>query len=289
MKKYVVSLVLVCLSVSCATVFLQTPRKKLIDVFDDARKRVELVTCKIRRAISPSEKKEAAELLTRIETGFTTLRTLVADAFNKNSFDESRLQKTLSELFATQEKLSIFESLDEKQRAALKGQADQIGAASLALVAEAGALDLWVQGYAAYVQDLEDNFKSLSHENSNQCGLKRPDFKKLYEELGMSSEQGQTALFAVIQKKYQERFNALKKHYGEQFDDLCFKPYLRVLQYIFRTPYSKMQYDAFLSGEALYALKAKALAPYKQTIQKFFGQDLPELTIIVGTLKAEFC
>ncbi|MDZ4097836.1 MAG: hypothetical protein U1E13_03940, partial [Methylophilaceae bacterium] len=260
-----------------------------IDIFDDARKRVELVTCKIRHTISPSEKKEAAQLLTRIETGFMTLRTLVADAFNKNSLDESRLEKTLSELFATQEKLFIFESLDKKQRAALKGQSDRVVTASLALVAEAGVLDLWVQGYDAYVQDLEDNFKSLSHENSNQCGLKKPDFKKLYEELGMSSVQGQTALFAVIQKKYQERFDALKKQHGEHFDDLCFKPYLRVLQYIFRTPYSKMQYDAFLSGEDLYALKANALSRHKQTIQKLFGQDLPELTIIIGTLKAEFC
>ena len=64
---------------------------------------------------------------------------------------------------------------------------------------------------------------------------------------------------------------------------------MRVLQYVFRTPYSKKQYEAFLAGKESYNAKGKILKDYKETIQKLFAQDLPELRVITGTLQAEIC
>lgn len=285
MKNYAIGLLLGCMATSCSA-----ERTKLIDFFDDARKQVETATCKIRKAITPQRKKEvmtlesAQKLLTDIKTGFTTVRTVVIDALEKNSFNEKLLKKTLADLNNYQKKLSLLETLDQDSREELKPLSDMIVLSSQALIEEAGVLDLWVKGYDAYVRDLEDNFKKLPNK-----AVKKPDFKKLYEELGMSTAQGEKASFTTVLAKYQERFNTLKKEHSADFEETYFRPYLRVLQYVFVTPYSKKQYEAFLAGKTTYDAKGKALAAHKSAIQKLFEQDVPTLRMISGTLQGEFC
>jgi hypothetical protein len=284
MKKYVIGLILGCIALPCFA-----ERTKLIDFFDSARKQVETATCKMRNVILPNKKEvmtldKAQKLLTDIKTGFTTVRTIVIDALEKNSFNEKLLKKTLTDLTNYEKKLFLLETLDQAAHDELKAISDMIVLSSLALVEEAGVLDLWVQGYDAYLRDLEDNLKNLPNK-----AVKKPDFNKLYEELGMSTAEGKKASFNTIQAKYSERFDALNKQHPKDFDETYFRPYLRVLQYVFRTPYSKNQYDAFLAGKAAYDAKGKVLAAYKPTIQKLFGEDIPVLRMISGTLQSEFC
>lgn len=287
MKKYGISLLMVCITTSCLA---EVRRKSLIDIMDDARKQVETVTCKIRDVITPQRKKEettlvqAQALLARIQKSFTTLRTIVIDALEQNSFNAKLLESTLKGLEVDQVALSLLEKLDIPSRDSLKESSDQIVFTFQALLEETGVLDLWVQGYDAYSRDLEDNFKNLPN-----AFVQKPDFKKLYEELGIPTAQGKKASFSTIQDAYKNRFDELKKQHGKDFDDRLFRPYLRVLQYVFRTFYSKAQYDLFLAGKDVYTTKSKVLEKHKGSIQKLFGQDLPALRLITGTLQAEIC
>jgi len=289
MKKYSLFLLMSCMMTSCSAHFFETQRKKLIDIMDEAQKQVQNVTCKIRDAIIPVDKKsspfkDSEKLLLSIQKGLKDLRIVVIDALEKNSFNVKLLSDSLGTLTADVEKLSLLEKLDQDSREKLKELSDTIVLTYQALFEETGVLDLWVHGYDAYMHDLEDNFKNLPN-----TVIQKPDFKRLYEELGLSTEQGKKASFTTIQESYKTRFDALKEQYSEEFETTCFRPYLRVLQYVFRTVYSKKQYEAWLLGKEVYDEKGSELKDYKSSIQKLFGEDLPALRIITGTLQAEFC
>lgn len=257
---------------------------------EDVHKQAQKVTCKIRDVVVPHRTKkdapfaDAQALLTTVQERLSVVRSVVGDALEKNTFDEKRLSDALENLHLAGEKLPVLEKLDVVSREKLQPLSHGITTIYQGLVEEAGVLDLWVQGYDAYVDDLKDNFKNLPN-----TALLKPAFDALYDELGISLQASKQISFATVQEQYKKRFDALKAKYGDEFEFLCFRPYLRVLQYVFRTPYSKKQYDTFLMGKDLYNAKGKTLKAHVPTIQKLFGQDLAQLSIIKATLQAEIC
>lgn len=270
---------------SCSAKFLP---QELMKVFDEAKVKAEKVTCSLRSAFRPQQPVEAVEkarsMLIVVKEQLEVLRKVVAQSLEKNIFDNAKQQQAVQELIKAQDVLSLLSSLDDESRASLHELSITIGFTYQALLEEAGVLALWVQGYAAYEKDLADNFQHLPN-----AIIQKPDFRKLYEELGIETKQGIKASFTTVRDAYQKRFDTLKAQYSDDFEPLCFRPYLRVLDYIFKTLYSKMQYDAFVVGALLYNGKETALAKHKKAIEKLFTQDITSFAVLVNTVKAELC
>lgn len=234
--------------------------------------------------ISPKKLAEqAAQLLTQIRADLQTVRTIVVDTLEIGTFNQKDLDAAVKRLSDATNTITVVEKLDQKAKDSLKQQAQTINLTFQSLQEEAGVLALWSEGFDAYVKDLDDNFKSLPHKD-----LPKPDYKKLYEELDFKSAvEGQKAPFNAVRQNYQERFNNLQAKAANPttFDNDYFRPYLRVLDYIFKTPYSKAQYDAFLTGPTAYNNKAANFKKYAKAINKLFLEDLSHLRFITGILE----
>ena len=224
---------------------------------------------------------QAQELLTQIQKDLQTIRVTIADALEKNTFNEKNLNLVVERLNNALNKTAIFENLNQQEKEQLQEQAQTILLQYQAALEEAGVLDLWMDGYDAYVNDLNDNFKRLP----NQF-VAKPDNKKLYQELGFVDGEGQKKTFNQVRQRYQEKFNALKKDHQQDFDTEYFRPYLRVLDYVFKTPYSKVQYDAYAAGPAKYNEKINALKKYTTTIHNLFRRDLIKFAKLKGDIES---
>jgi hypothetical protein len=234
---------------------------------------------------------DVQNLLTRIHGGLNNVHGVVIDALENDHVDETVLNANITELMHDRVGLSEFRGFNQNLMAQLqdpniktplKESADALAQTYRTLFDEAGALDLWVKGYDAYVSDLEDNFKNLPNEV-----VQKPDFKELYEALGfLNATAGKESSFNALQKKYKERSAELQSQNTEEdFQSKCFNPYLRVLGLVFRTPHHKNQYEVFLAGKDAYNAKGKALSDHMQAIKNLFERDLPELVTISGALQ----
>jgi len=237
----------------------------------------------VSKADKVSPEAQAEQLLEGISADLKKVRTIVLDALEKKKFDKKALDAAIMRLRDYATKITLLETLDAATKNALKEQAVMISMAFQALQEETGVLELWLSGYDAYEKDLNDNFKNLP-----SAFLKRPDNKNLYKELGFASvAEGRRASFNAVRQNYQERFDTIKINHKNNFDENYFRPYLRVLDYLFKTPYSKKQYDAYLNGKVQYEAEVKPLKVYEGAIQKLFAQDLSELRVITGIIQSE--
>lgn len=217
--------------------------------------------------------------LSEIQTYLQKLRAIVAGALEDNTFSQKDVDTSLKQIQL--QKQALPELLDDKDPI-IKEKVTIISFLAQALIEELAVLDFWIQPYEAYERDLLDNLKKLP----NAGIVIKPDPKKLYEELGLQAGQGQKLSFNGIRQKYQQRYDALQKKDPANFDAVYFRPYLRALDYVFKTPYSKAQYDAYLAGKGVYSKKSQALKPYAPTIQRLYDVDTPELKIMAKTLEA---
>ena len=224
---------------------------------------------------------QAEELLTQIKKDLQTVRVTIADALEKNTFNEKNLNLVVQRLNSAMSKTAILENLSPQEKEQLQEQAQTILLQYQAALEEAGVLDLWMDGYDAYERDLQDNFKRLP----NQF-VAKPDNKKLYQELGFAQGEAQRKTFNQVRQKYQEKFNTLKKAHPQDFDTEYFRPYLRVLDYVFKTPYSKVQYDAYVAGPAKYNEKINALKKYSNAIHNLFRRDLIKFAKLKGDIES---
>lgn len=240
----------------------------------------------------PGKKKQAqvapmkspAQLLDETQADLQKLRVIVAQALDTGKFPAKDVNKLIANL--KPQSAAILEALgsaDIKAKEQLKEKANIIKLMYQALLEETAVLDLWSRGYEAYELDLMDNFKRLP----NKVITQKPDLKKLYEELNVPTAEGKKLSFNGIRNKYQARFNELKQKDPASFDNLYFRPYLRVLDYVFKTPYSKMQYDAYLDGKSVYDKKTTALKANVKAIQKLFTEDLPQLGTLPVVIETE--
>lgn len=238
---------------------------------------------KLKDKISPQKPTEqATQLLTQIRADLQTVRTIVVDTLEKGTFNQKDLDAAVKRLSDATNTITVVDKLDQKAKDSLKQQAQTINLTFQALQEEAGVLSLWSEGFDAYIKDLDDNFKNLPLKD-----LPKPDYKKLYEELGFkNATEGQKASFNGVRQNYQQRFNNLQAKAANPtaFDNDYFRPYLRVLDYIFKTPYSKLQYDAFLAGPTTYNNKAAGFKKYGKAINKLFLEDLSHIRFITGIL-----
>ncbi|MCL4361437.1 hypothetical protein M1446_03715 [Candidatus Dependentiae bacterium] len=213
---------------------------------------------------SEADFKASEELLNYIKKDFEKLRGIIADALEKNVLDMNQLNAAIKRLSDYNKRIDILERLNKNQKSKLKSLAKIIDMTYNALKEEAYVLQLWMQGYQKYETDLNDNFKS------NQF-VKKPDFKKLYEELGFKPGEGSKASFNAVRQKYKELYNKIKSQADKSRQDFndYFIPYLRPIEYVFRTPYSKLQYEAYLQGQAVYNNKANQYKKFETAINKF--------------------
>lgn len=228
--------------------------------------------------------KSSLELLDTTQADLQKLRVIVAQALDTGKFPTKDVSKLIDNL--KPQTAAIMESLDyadPKTKDQLKEKANIIKLMFQALLEETAVLDLWSRGYEAYELDLMDNFKRLP----NKVITNKPDLKKLYEELNVPTQEGKKLSFNGIRGNYKKRFDDLQKKDPASFDNFYFRPYLRVLDYVFKTPYSKMQYDAYLAGKAVYDKKTNALKSNMKAIQKLFTEDLPQLGTLPIMIEAE--
>ena len=78
--------------------------------------------------------------------------------------------------------------------------------------------------------------------------------------------------------------NEFQKKEGDKYYSKYFIPFFRPLDYIFRTPYSKIQYDIFLQGENAYNQKAKNFKKIEPSVKKIIESQ--ELAMLSGTIKS---
>jgi hypothetical protein len=280
MKKFCMELVVFLVVMPCSADITQ----KIKGVGDRARvfsgTVQDVFSSDKRRAISLDE---ARALLSLIDKELQDLSEAVFTMFQGKILNQVGLSLTLLQLTRDAKNLSRLETLSENLRKddQLKQLSDSIKSKYAIVQAEVGALEVLLQGYDAYQRDLAENFQRLPNKV-----LPKPDVKKLYEELGLSAETGIAASFDSVLKNYEQRFASLQKIGGDDFDSLYFRPYLRVLQYVFRTALSKQVYDLFLRGELVYAAKSELVKKYEKTIKKLFNQDVPSLSVIPGTISS---
>ncbi len=235
-----------------------------------------------KRPAQAASTKTALQLLEEIQADLQKLREIVTEALKTGKFSSTDV--TVNHLNAQSDAIvASLETADPKTKAQLKEKATIIKLTYQALLEEAAVLELWSRGYDAYGSDLIDNFKRLP----NKVITNKPDLKKLYEELNVPTQEGKKLSFNGIRGKYQTRFEELQKKDPANFDNLYFRPYLRVLDYVFKTSYSKMQYDAYLDGKAAYDKKTNALKPNMKAIQKLFMEDLTQLGTLPTMIEAE--
>lgn len=221
--------------------------------------------------------KKAENYLNAIFNDYQKLRVIFSDALETDVLKEKELEEAIKRLEESYKKINIIENLDTGLKNNLKGLVRKIVNTYTALLEEAYVFDLWTRDYEGYEADLQNNFSHLPNQH-----LQKPDFKKLYEELGF--KPGQKVTFNEVRQKYQERYDELKKKAGNNFENDYFRPYLRVLDYIFRTPYSKVQYDIYLQGEQVYNNKAKKLKSFKPSVKKVLENT--DLAMLSGTLNS---
>lgn len=270
-------IVIACALILCTGTFYPTQTESLRNKISARFSRSEM-----------SSDEKAKKLLDQIKNDLQALRSIVADALENNVVNTSHLNDTVNRLNKAAKESSVLELLSDDVRVLLKPQAAVLLQIYQALQEDAAVLDLWTRGYEGYEKDLDDNFQKLLLPHA---AIKKPDNKKLYEELGLKVELGRNASFNRIQNKYHQKFNDLQekaKKTKEDFDSTYFRPYLRVLDYIFRTPYGKIQYDIYLEGPAAYTKKTSTLKKYEKIIQKLFTQDIPQLSFLTGTIRSEF-
>jgi len=230
--------------------------------------------------------KTASQLIDETKDDLQKLREIVAKALDTGKFSAKDVTTIINRLKPQSDAIAdALQGADIKTKEQLKEKATIIKLMYQALLEEAAVLELWSRGYDAYEFDLKDNFKILRQMPNAKIAV--PDLKKLYEELNITTAEGKKLSFNGIRGKYQARFKELEKKEPAKFDYFYFKPYLRVLDYVFKTPYSKTQYDAFLDGQSAYDKKTKALQSNAQAIQKLFAEDLPQLGTLPSTIEAE--
>lgn len=232
----------------------------------------------------------AKKLLQDIKQSLNDLRAAFLDVLAKNSMDEKRVNDAMVNIETNFLERTV-EELDDSSKKQLKQEANRTLITIKALFEEAAIVDLWMKKYDTFVADLDHNFRHLPNKF-----VAKPDYKKLYEELGFKIDEktqqneGQKASITTVRKKYQNLFDQLKKvadKNKEDFDSVYFDPYLRAIDYAFRTPYSKMQYDTFLQGKSEYDKKADVIEKYKSILKRFNSNTVPAIMAIKGILENE--
>ena len=140
---------------------------------------------------------ESDKLLNSILNDFQKLRVILGDALEKNVINSKELNNSLQRLNDSYKKIDILDNLDPKLKNAFKDIAKRITDTYKALLEEAMVINLWMRNYKGYEDDLNDNFHSLPNEY-----LKKPDNKKLYEELGFKPGEGQKKTFNSVRQHY---------------------------------------------------------------------------------------
>ncbi len=217
------------------------------------------------------KKLQPEEILIQVESNLQKLRKIVASALEESKFSKADVDTAIKNLNEAAKNIDVLEELSED----LKPLARKIVKTYEALLEETAVLELWMKGYSAYQDDLEHNFRLLPNEF-----IQKPNLKNLYKELGFKPKEGPNESFNAVRQQYKQKYNMFKSY--KNFDEYYFRPYLRALDYVFRTPYSKAQYDTFLNGLSTYNKKKFALDAYKDRIEKLFRTDLPNLAVLKG-------